>query len=311
MIHEFAVEPEAINNWQDFRFICDQAGVEHGRLISRFPKIWAKMVMEAVDANPSVRDVERSSIVSRLQNMEKGKMIRLNRPYDSLMNDNPKNNWLQNVESQHKQNPFHAVILRQNKLTGENFLSIYDLDSLNPLWNVSRVQIVPRKAWELACCSRFLLQISREIMIIDPHFNPAEPRFTRTFEYLVTFAFEQYAPTRLELHVKDKKQDDNWWHEECLKYLSGCIPLNFRVDVCRWRERPEGDGPHARYVLTERGGIQYDYGLDEGNDDTEVSLLSRPAYEKRWNDYQKGETAAYELIDCFPVPGVKKSVTRK
>lgn len=74
MIHEFAVEPAAINNWQDFRFIYDQVGVEHGRLISRFPGKWAGMVIEAVKANPHVRDIERSSIVTKLQNLERNKM---------------------------------------------------------------------------------------------------------------------------------------------------------------------------------------------------------------------------------------------
>ena len=59
MIREFAVQPSAIDNWKDFRFIYDQVGVEHGRLISRFPGKWAGMVIEApvFNGDESLQDV--------------------------------------------------------------------------------------------------------------------------------------------------------------------------------------------------------------------------------------------------------------
>lgn len=303
MIHEFAVEPAAINNWQDFRFIYDQVGVEHGRLISRFPGTWARMVMAACAANPHLKTAERSRIEIKLRKLEKNKMARLNRPYD------PEINWIINVKTQHAQNPFHAVIARQNDVDIENFLDMDELDASHLLWNIPKEQVVPRRAWNLACCARLLLQISREIIIVDPHFDPDKSRFLETFSHMVTFAFEQHAPNRLELHVEDKGQDDDWWHEKCRKYLPDCLPVDFSVAVYRWRKKPDGDKPHARYVLTELGGIRYDYGLDEWEGDgqtTDVSLLSHSVYEQRWCDYQK-ETAAYTLIDHLSVLGGMKN----
>jgi len=89
------------------------------------------------------------------------------------------------------------------------------------------------------------------------------------------------------------------------------LPVDFPVTIYRWRKKSDGDRPHARYVLTEMGGIRYDYGLDECEDvgqTTDVSLLSHSAYELRWRDYQK-ETAAYTLIDHFSVLGSKKNPT--
>ena len=62
MIYEFAVDPSAVNNWQRFRYIYDQCGVEHGRLISRFPHKWRKMVIAACVSE----GVERIKIVERL-----------------------------------------------------------------------------------------------------------------------------------------------------------------------------------------------------------------------------------------------------
>lgn len=67
-----------------------------------------------------------------------------------------------------------------------------------------------------------------------------------------------------------------------------------------------GDKPHARYILTEFGGIRYDYGLDKGEGQTtDVSLIGPDAYKQRWQDYQL-ETSTYHLHDHFSVTGSKK-----
>jgi len=296
MINEYAVEPAALNNWQDFRYVYDQVGVEHGRLISRFPGKWARMVMAACSENPQLRDVERSYIEIKLRNLEKNKMAKLNRTYD------PENNWMNNVEVQQRQRPFHAVLARNKELKITNILNIDELEDSQPLWKVPKDQVVPRKAYELACCAKLLLHISKEILVIDPHFDPEKPRFLETFSHLIKFAFEEHAPKRIELHVeydywKEQKRETDW-QEDCSRNLPSLIPEGFTMLVFRWESKASGDKPHARYVLTELGGIRYDYGLDEWEGKgrtTDVSLLSTSLYEQRWRDYHR-ETAAFELI---------------
>lgn len=70
MIHEFAIDPVAMNNWQNFRYLNDNFGVEHGRLISRFPKKWTKMVCNACNDNydcGKISTIDRKRIVERLK----------------------------------------------------------------------------------------------------------------------------------------------------------------------------------------------------------------------------------------------------
>lgn len=307
MINEYAVEPAAINNWQDFRYVYGKVGVEHGRLISRFPGRWASMVIRACTENPHLRDVDRSRIVERLKSLEKNKMAKLNRPYD------PENNWMNNVEVQQRQRPFHAVLTRKNESKIPNCLNIDELEDSHPLWKVPTDQVVPRKAYELACCAKLLLHISKEILVIDPHFDPEKPRFLETLSHLINFAFEEHAPKRIELHVeydywKEQKRETDW-KEDCLRNLPPLIPEGFTMHVFRWEGKASGDKPHARYVLTELGGIRYDYGLDEWEGDgqtTDVSLLSL-SYEQRWRDYQR-TTAAYDLAkEPIVITGIKES----
>lgn len=302
MIHEFAVEPAAIDNWKDFRFIFDQIGVEHGRLISRFPRKWEAMVMEAARDNQRTRDIERAKIAEKLRKSD-NKTVRMCRPYD------PEISWMKNVQAQQKQHPFRAVVGRQNDIAADNFLSIDELDDTQPLWNVSKDIVVSRKAWDLACCARLLLQISKEIIIIDPNFDPVKSRFLEPFSHLINFAFDHRIPERLELHAeygffKDQKRETDW-KSDCCKNLSPMIPECSSIEIFQWEMKRSGDKPHARYILTELGGIRYDYGLDEGEGQTtDVSLLASEVYKRRWQDYQK-ETAAYHLHDQFTITGSK------
>jgi len=310
MINEYAVEPEALNNWQNFRYVDDQVGVEHGRLISRFPGKWARMVMAACSENTQLRDVERSRIAIKLKNLEKKKMAKLNRPYD------PEKNWMNNIEEQQRQRPFHAVIARNNEAKIPNIMNIDELDASHPLWNVPKEQVISRKAKELACCAKLLLQVSKEILIIDPHFDPMKSRFRETFSNLIEFAFEEHLPLRIELHVeyddwKEQKRATEW-KDDCLRKFPPLIPEGFTLLVFRWKIKASGDKPHARYVLTERGGIRYDYGLDEWEGEgqtTDVALLSTSLYEQRWQDYQI-ETAAFDLVDKIKVFGGRKLLER-
>jgi hypothetical protein len=305
MIYEFAIDPIAVNNWQRFRYIYDQCGVEYGRLISSFPHKWQKMVIEAC-ISAGIEGIERTKIIERLRQIG-SKMVSFQREYD------PDSNWISNAEKQHYKKPFRAIISLENQSQNACVLNADYLDEAD-LWKIPRGDIIQRKAEEIAKCASLLLIISKEILIIEPHFEFSNKRFLRPFDCLTTFAFQDKTPRRLELHTKDKDNTLNKkeWHEEAQKNLSKIIPEGFTLKVLKWRTmeeiRAEGkEKIHPRYVLTELGGIKYDYGLDEDKQGstTDVDLLSPVQYKKRWQNYQK-ETAAFELVDELSVEGKKR-----
>jgi hypothetical protein len=47
MLHEYAVDPACLGDWQNFRFLMGAFGVSQGRLVSQFPKDWVKRVCES------------------------------------------------------------------------------------------------------------------------------------------------------------------------------------------------------------------------------------------------------------------------
>lgn len=308
MIHEFALEPAVINNWERFRYFVDQFGVEHGRLISRFPHRWKAMVY---DECKTCKEIEKKRIEERLANID-NKLISLGRPYI------PEKRWLDNAEEQHDKKPFRAIISTSNPREKPHVLIADDLDETYESWRMLRGCSVPRTPESLANSAAMLLLISKEIVFVDPYFDPGESRFINTLRKLLQHAFENLLPDSIELHVKHRvKRKDNYyasrneilqeWHDKCLQRLPPIIPRGFKIKIIRWDQRDGGEKLHARYVLTEKGGIGYDVGLDSGyeGETTDVSLLDRPVYEQRWKDYQK-ETAPFELVDEFVVQGNKK-----
>ena len=310
MIYEFAVDPVAMNNWQNFRYLNDNFGVEHGRLISRFPGKWTRMVYDACNDNYAcgkISTMQLQSIVERLKNINH-KLVRLNRLYDS------KKEWFENAEEQHSISRFRAIISTHNPNGQSYILNASEIDATNPLWNVPRERVIQRKSEKLAACAKMLLCASKEILFVDPHFNPKLRRFTDTFSYLIDYAFENIMPRRLELHVEHKaaSASTDFWKSTCQDKLTQIVPKGCTLKIVRWNERNEGDKLHPRYVLTEIGGIRYDYGLDEWDGvgegkTTDVSVLDPDVYKQRWNDYQN-DTTTFECVDEMVIEGKKAPV---
>jgi hypothetical protein len=292
MIHEFAVEPDSIDSWDNFRAIMGNMGIEYGRLISRFPRRWERMVYDSCSA---CQDVKLLTIVEKL-NM-KSKLVSMGREYDSTKT------WLENAEGQHRKEPFRAIITKENPGNKKQLLvaeTIYN--GMGHPWDVPRERTIERTPEAIGNCASLLLGISKEVLLVDPYFNPERGQFRNTFANLMNCACQRTWPTRFELHVKYKEEDIGEWRRSCLSKLPSCIPKGFHIRVLKWRQRDGGEKFHARYILTERGGIRYDVGLDAGyeGETTDVSILDMNLYKKRWKDYQK-ETAAYDLVDEFEI----------
>lgn len=305
MIHEFAVDPVALNNWQDFRYLVENFGVDRGRLISRFPNKWTKMVYDACKDNydcGKISTMQLHSIVDKLGNIN-NKVVKLNRTYNS------EKEWLKNAEEQHSIKEFRAIVSIKNPNSQLYILNASEIDETNSLWNIPRERVIQRESEKLAACAKMLLMASKKILVIDPHFDPTKNRFIKTFSHLVDFAFKNSTPHRLELHVEhtDRSPSFEMWSDSCQRRLSQIVPKGHVLKIMRWNERDMGDKMHPRYVLTEIGGIRYDYGLDEwdgvGEGKTiDVILIDPRVYEQRWNDYQR-ETTTFDFVDEVIIDG--------
>lgn len=306
MIDEIAVEPEYLNTWDRVRFILDQCGIEFGRLISDFPsKKWCRLVMEACkDCGP----VEKTRITERLRQV-KSKLIRKGRVFLD------QEDWVANARREHKSQPFHLIVVKDSGNHGGDFVEGGNLDATLPQWQVRTNDVIPRRA--AAMCSRAaeLLRLSKQVVLVDPHFS-VKPVYTRTLSGFLRRALEGGAQVvRLEFHLKAKAPQEHFLQKlktDLRKRLPSLPACGIRF--IRWKSIPEapGDSMHARYILTDVGGLRFDYGLCESAEEgvtTDVALFSKTSevYTRRWSDYQ-ASSSAFSFEDGFEVTrgGIKE-----
>jgi len=299
MLQEYAVEPQAIAaNWDTFRYLIEKFGVDQGRLISRFPRKWERWVIEAASELP---DVEKHTLIEKL-NCTKKNRVASGRPYDEQIT------WPENAVSQQDEAPFHAIIAHENPENRDYILTPAEVDDAHPLINVPPEIAVPRTAEALAAVAAPLLQNSREILFLDPHFKPRRPKWTHVLEAFLKASIPgKHHISRCEYHF-------DWTNEElsreelnrCCTNLADLITNRLNVTFMAWKPRENGEKFHARYILTDIGGIRFDVGLDyeigDEGQTTDMGLLGNDLYLRRWKELQL-ETAAFDLVHQTTVTG--------
>jgi hypothetical protein len=90
----------------------------------------------------------------------------------------------------------------------------------------------------------------------------------------------------------------------CEVNLASHLPSGVALKIFRWRDDKIGeDEMHERCILTERGAIGLDYGLDEGwKGRTKVSHLDEDYLKEALEIYQE-DSQVFELIDTVIVIG--------
>lgn len=276
MIYEYAVEPALLNNWDDFRHFTEKFGFYQGRLIARYPKRWEKMVIDSL----SEQGLKRTKIVERLKKLD-ARMLPRHHEWNPEEKD-----WLKNAEAEHRTRPFHAILAKDNP-RGHNCVLLGDeVEEDTPLFRIEEAPSTSRAAQEMANLVRPVLQIAKEILLIDPHFGPENKRHRDMMRALlaVTARERTTPPPCVEIHTSGKA-DAKFFSEKAREHLPRLIPEGMKVRLVRWAVRDSQDRFHNRFILTDRGGLKFGDGLDnKGGGKDQVSRFGKESntyYEQR------------------------------
>jgi hypothetical protein len=303
MIHEYALEPILLSNWQDFRYFTEKFGVPQGRLISEYPKRWKKLVYQSLDCG----EIDRARIVEGLRRIDEKLTRRINPGWDNDLN------WLCNAIAEHGRKPFRAIIALANPDGLAFILRGQDVNEAIALWHVDKTQMIPRRAADMAQAVAPLLLTSEMIRLIDPHFNPNREQYRSTLEGFLNASFTGRAfpaPRVIEVHLSadgEAKPTAAYFAARCQELLPRRIPLGVEVCLFRWHQRPGGEELHNRYVLTDLGGIRFGAGLDEGDagETDELEILDSDVYRVRFGQYDPAG-ATFDLADQVVVVGTRR-----
>ncbi len=172
----------------------------------------------------------------------------------------------------------------------------------------SRREVFPLKTpAEMSRCVAPILKASTDILFIDPYFQPTEWDYLAPLKEFVTVALNGRAGKlgRMEYHLKSDLAPGEFMRR-CNQHLPGILPEGVTLRLVLWkRRRPKGEKFHARFILTDLAGVQFEDGLskDDAGSHVMVSLLTQAAHIEQWNRFQHKRGGTYEYVGEHEVVG--------
>ncbi|MCI0540992.1 MAG: hypothetical protein L0Z50_37805 [Verrucomicrobiales bacterium] len=209
-----------------------------------------------------------------------------------------------NATAQMTVKPFHAIIAMENPQNHPSVLIAEEFEKEDVLYKTTTQSKANRDAESLARCAVLLLGICEEIQLVDPHFDITQRKCSETF--LEILAARKSAPQRLrvlEIHTKRSDAFSRATQESHYrKHVERLIPAGTTLRVHFWSEGTGGEKPHPRFLLSEFGGLQFDYGLDAGDgpgDTTIVTLMDQTLWQTVRTDYSCPSPSFSISDDCI------------
>ena len=312
MLREYALDPDVLTNWNDFRYFIEKFGIPEGRLISKYPKKWKYLVYLSLAKNtkyPKSAEIE-INLKEEIDRIDPNIIAPVRKNYFWDHNKS----WLISAVEEHKRKAFHAIISNERHDECRELLVAEFLNEKHELWKTQRELCIARDNTELANALSLFLQISKDVVFVDKHFRPGRNEFIYPFQHYLKELFVcEYKRKKINVKIftgYDPKHDHVWFYKACDEHFSCIIPQGLSVRICRIifsDDDVKSDDMHNRYILSERGGVRFAWGLDSGkpNKNDDVSFLDENVYQKRWSQYCSGNNA-YDIIDYYVINGKKK-----
>ena len=291
MIYEYALDPLLISD-PICRLIVNGMGYSKGRLVSKFPSHWEDLI-HIVLQDSDVLPIQRKRMIE-IVNRLKDRMF----PRDYVFDEN--DTWIENAIFEHNERPFRAILASSNPGRKSYVLCDDNIDENNPLWDVDTTVTIPRKSEMMAETARLLLESAKEVIFVDPHFS-LEKRHSKPLEAFMSILSNRTADIRLrriEYHIDNKIKASCFMDKLCAHIMPKLkLPKDLTMKIVRWEKHDE---LHNRYILTNKAGVSFHHGLDEGRGTDEVTILSEDSYKQRWKQFNRA-TCPFNFCDGFEV----------
>lgn len=292
MLFEYAVEPRAIgSSWETFRYIIELFGFDRGRLISQFPKAWLR---DVYDATAGFSPLQRTKVEVALNRARRAILVRSGRTYDPTAAT-----WLEAALISNGEAPFRAIIALENPAQDPAVLPPDELDEGHPLMAAPRDAAVPRDVASIVGALREFLRFGSRILFVDAFYDPYNVRYRRVIRGCLKIVKQFNANAACELHYRyhPDKPNPADIEREADKLFGGDIPDGMIIRIFCWKAKEGGEAFHARYLLTDRGGMQIDHGFAaEGAHRTTDMLLMSPELAQLRLNALGMDASDYELV---------------
>ena len=296
MIFEYALEPEMVAAWGDrnnHRFFLREFGPGQGRLVSRYPKRWARKVWESFGGGSDMDRKRLEELLARLQDT----MIKRR---DYVWDD--AETWLDNALAEHNRHPFKAVLARNNPAYHPDILCEDDLPS--PAWETPHGVTVKRKTTDMTAVIETMLGRCCWVKFIDPYFVKGKRGHKKSLQaFLKVLASDRPVASleRIEIHTSG----DGATADFLRNFYEDIIPKGLQITLFQWQEKPGGQRLHNRYILTDLGGVSFQHGLDTGavGETDDINRLDLEQFELRCKQYDSATSTFDQAEEPLKITG--------
>lgn len=302
MIYEYAVDPEVASQWgrrENFRFFSRELGLGSGRLVSRYPKKWAKRVWESYSGE---NDMEKKRLEDLLAHLQTATIKRK----DYIWKKG--HTWLDNAKLEHSRHNFQAILVNDNTRKIPELLDNNAFDAFPcPGWDHNHGKVVERNAQDVAKKIGILLTHCRWVKFVDPYLSVCRPWHKQSMTHFFKILAGDRpigTPELIEMHTSGGGASN----EHLRSFYERIIPEDLQVFLYQWRKKLKGQSVHNRFILTDIGGISFQHGLDSGEDgDTDdIGRLDSTQHEFRCQQYNPEDSSFDLAADPILLIGKKR-----
>lgn len=297
----FGLAPNAYSSAREIRLLMGSFGPQSSRFILTFPQYpeWRKRLLSQFE---TAGDIEKERIKSVL-NSAKDKHALIDK---GNLGFNESLSWTENAIQVWKDGgDFKKIYVsddeHQSISKGANscFLPVLLAASEPEPFTASDEQIdtAPQSYWR---SSKILCSISQEIHFIDPYLNPLKRDFKGIFSLFLQELCKKKKVSTVNFWVREKLIIDSHGDsaeseikELIISSISGAthkMSVNFNL----LKDETATDKLHARYLLSECGGIKFDQGfqkLPEGR----TNMVSPIGFDLHQTLFQKFSLRKFDL----------------
>lgn len=296
MIYEYAVSPQLFGTQPNLVLLFHAFAASSGRMVSDYPRRKWIQLTRALIARAVSEESERKEYMELLMALDKHALIERQGP---LWTEG--RNWLDNVLEEHRQRSFHGIVVDKPINSEPCVIAMGASMHRHAAWQALGTRSVPRQSAEMVRSVVPLIDISTTLVLIDRNFNPVDGRFSNV---LAAFANQIKAQahhpriqqikyvTSYEIHCSTMQE----FEARCRQFLPSAIPVGISVSF----HLKAKNLLHKRVVLTNRGCVLFDPGLDEGNGNVLLGRLSKDDFQTEWNEWDKSVVGNFSIDGCKP-----------
>lgn len=298
MIYEYAVSPHLFKNRENLQLLFQAFEPGSGRLISDYPRRkWIQYVRTFIKKSIQ-EESERNAWIELLILLERHAISERQGPFWS---DSDDFNWIVNAIHEHHRRPFRGILDDKGYPDEPDVISLGVSMYSHNRWKAPSTQSIPRCAPDMVRSVSSLIDVSTTLIMVDRNFNPADGRFSKVLvafaEYLCKIRIHQPRIKQIKyITTYDQEHCNrtlNQFEKRCQTFLPEILPNGIEVKFYLKVKNLL----HPRFVLTNKGGVNFEYGLDEGYGEVMLSRLSVDVFEKEWIQWDK------QVVHTFTIHG--------